>query len=312
MRRVDAGLTRKVSLALVAVLVLTLAFAVAVSANPAEPLAPADFFPHCFYGAVATDHSVPLPGMLVVARAVTGDWGGTTTGTVDAMSRYGYAPSFCVPGAIDPGSGAQVGDQIAFYVNGVQARLFDVSTNTSSLTYTFAASKEPVLTNLNLIVPLYYTITPTAGTGCTITPGTAQSVPYMGNQSFTIAPKTGYDLVDVTVDGASQGAITSYNFTGVTANHAIAASCKLQTFVITPTAGPGGTITPGTPQTVNYGDSKKFDIAPDASYKILDVKVDLVSQGPITTYTFTNVTANHKIDATFQRIWWVYLPYVSK
>ncbi len=81
------------------------------------------------------------------------------------------------------------------------------------------------------------------------------------------------------------------------AHHTIAATFKVKTFVITPTAGPNGTITPGTPQTVNCGGSAIFTIAPNTGYVILDVKVDGVSQGAITTYAFTNVTANHTIAA---------------
>ena len=97
-RRADAGSAGKVSLALVAALVLVLAFAVAVSAKPAEPLAPEiPNLPHFFYGNVTTDMGTPLPGMLVTAQAVTGSWTGISATTVDAMSSYGYEPNFYVP-----------------------------------------------------------------------------------------------------------------------------------------------------------------------------------------------------------------------
>jgi hypothetical protein len=153
-----------------------------------------------------------------------------------------------------------------------------------------------------------FTITPTAGAGGTIDPGTPQTVVYGGSIEFDILPDTGYLVADVGVDGVSQGPITTYTFTNVTANHTISATFILQTFVITPTAGLGGTITPGTPQTVDYGGSATFDITPNPGYLILDVKVDGASQGAITTYTFTDVTANHTIEASFKRV--VYLPYV--
>ena len=68
---------------------------------------------------------------------------------------------------------------------------------------------------------------------------------YNDSATFTIAPNTGYVIDDVTVDGASLGAITSYTFSNVMANHTIAATFKVATFVITPTAGAGGTLSPG-------------------------------------------------------------------
>jgi hypothetical protein len=70
-------------------------------------------------------------------------------------------------------------------------------------------------------------------------------------------------------------------------------------FVITPTAGVGGVITPGTPQAVDYGGSATFTLTADTGYHIVDVGVDGASVGVTTTYTFNNVTADHTITATF-------------
>ena len=44
------------------------------------------------------------------------------------------------------------------------------------------------------------------------------------------------------VDGGSVGAVTSYTFTNVTANHTIAASFAINTYTITATAGANGSI----------------------------------------------------------------------
>ncbi|HEY6874468.1 MAG TPA: hypothetical protein VI298_17250 [Geobacteraceae bacterium] len=142
-----------------------------------------------------------------------------------------------------------------------------------------------------------YTITAAAGSGGTVTPATA-TVNYGSSQTFTITPNTGYHVADVTVDGISQGATTSYTFPNVTANHAIAASFAINAYTITATAGSGGTVTPAT-ATVNSGGSQSITITPNAGYNIADVTVDGVSQGAITSYTFTNITADHTIQATF-------------
>jgi hypothetical protein len=68
------------------------------------------------------------------------------------------------------------------------------------------------------------TITATAGAGGSITPSGAVSVPSGADQSFTIAADACYSIADVLVDGVSVGAVPSYTFHGVTANHTIAAS----------------------------------------------------------------------------------------
>ncbi len=68
-----------------------------------------------------------------------------------------------------------------------------------------------------------YQLTPSAGTGGTITPNTAQTVVQGGSMSFAITPTTGYRIADVSVDGASQGNVSSYTFTNVTSNHTIKA-----------------------------------------------------------------------------------------
>jgi hypothetical protein len=68
---------------------------------------------------------------------------------------------------------------------------------------------------------------------------------------------------------------------------------------ITATAGSGGTTTPSGVVPVNQGASQGFTIAAAAGHHITDVVVDGVSVGPLATYTFTGVAANHTIAASF-------------
>ena len=303
MRHSDIRLRNRMSVVLVAALLVTLVFGAAASAAPAEPLAP-DFpnIGHCFYGTVTTNHGIALPGTLVLAKAVAGYWSGSISDITDAGSNYGLTGAsegtFCIPG-YDPGTGtgAKAGDLIAFFVGGTQASLFDVAAGKTVLSYPVEYGG---LTQLNLIVPLKMTITATAGAGGMITPSGDILVDYGQDQSFAIAPNTGYDILDVKVDNVSQGPITAYTFTNVRANHTIAATFKLKTFVITAGAGTGGTISPSGDIVVDYGSNKTFLIAANPGFEILDVKVDDVSQGAISTYTFTNVTGPHTILATFK------------
>jgi len=68
---------------------------------------------------------------------------------------------------------------------------------------------------------------------------------------------------------------------------------------ISATAGANGSITPSGAVPVNDGASQGFTIAANAGYVIQDVLVDGVSQGAVASYTFTNVTADHTISASF-------------
>ncbi|MCW1309794.1 MAG: PQQ-binding-like beta-propeller repeat protein, partial [Candidatus Nanoarchaeia archaeon] len=73
-------------------------------------------------------------------------------------------------------------------------------------------------------------------------------------------------------------------------------------FTITASTGPGGTISPSGTITVNYGDSKTFTITPNTGYKISNVKVDGISVGAVSSYTFSNITSNHTIEASFEKL----------
>ena len=72
-----------------------------------------------------------------------------------------------------------------------------------------------------------------------------------------------------------------------------------QIHTITATAGEGGSIDPSGTVQINDGKSKTFTITPDEGYFLSDVKVDGESIGPKTSYTFTNVKADHTITAEF-------------
>jgi len=147
-----------------------------------------------------------------------------------------------------------------------------------------------------------YTLTPSAGTGGTITPSTVVTVNHGGNQTFTFNPATGYEVDQVKVDGSSVSFTgNQYQFTNVTANHSINVTFKLKSYTLTPSAGTGGTITPSTVVTVNHGGSQTFTFNPATGYEVDQVKVDGSSVSFTgNQYQFTNVTANHSINVTFK------------
>jgi Malectin domain/Carbohydrate binding module (family 6) len=76
-----------------------------------------------------------------------------------------------------------------------------------------------------------FTITASAGSGGSISPSGAVVVNQGANQAFTITPSSGYTVSSVMVDGAGVGAVTSYTFLNVQANHTISAAFLKQTSV---------------------------------------------------------------------------------
>ncbi|MBI5266711.1 MAG: hypothetical protein HY851_05710 [candidate division Zixibacteria bacterium] len=71
------------------------------------------------------------------------------------------------------------------------------------------------------------------------------------------------------------------------------------TFPITASAGAHGSISPSGTVSVRQGGNQTFTITPDSGYLVFDVNVDNTFVGPVSTYTFTNVTASHTIHAAF-------------
>jgi len=70
-------------------------------------------------------------------------------------------------------------------------------------------------------------------------------------------------------------------------------------YTITASTGTGGTITPAGTAAVNGGASQTFAITPAAGYAIAGVSVDGKPVGIVSSYTFSNLTANHTIAASF-------------
>jgi predicted outer membrane repeat protein len=145
-----------------------------------------------------------------------------------------------------------------------------------------------------------------------VTVTSAYSEPTNGGSVAFVGPLSGAGIVPITTTTATiAGGLATANVTAngtggaypvsVSANGASPSQTfnLTNTYLITPTAGAHGTITPDTPQMVNHGDSITFTVAADTGYHIADIGVDGASQGAISLYTFDNVTANHTITATF-------------
>ncbi|MGB9841310.1 MAG: InlB B-repeat-containing protein, partial [Candidatus Bathyarchaeales archaeon] len=117
--------------------------------------------------------------------------------------------------------------------------------------------------------------------------------------TLTATPESGYTFQKWSGDltGTNNPATIVVN-----RNMVVTAYFTIKQYTITSSvSGEGGTISPSGLVAVSHGADQTFTITPDEGYHILDVLVDGESQGPITTYTFTNVNADHTITATFAR-----------
>ncbi len=186
--------------------------------------------------------------------------------------------------------------------------IIDVEVDDESVGRVTSYTFEDVTTNHKISATfsiLRYSVTASSGSGGTVTPAGTSTFNYGSDITYSITPSTGYRIADVKIDNVSSGAISTYTFSDITSNHTISASFAIITLNINATAGSGGSISPQGSTTVNYGTSRKYTITPSTGYYISDVKVDNVSAGPLTEYTFTDITVNHSISASFSIITFV-------
>jgi photosystem II stability/assembly factor-like uncharacterized protein len=210
--------------------------------------------------------------------------GGSINPSGEIFVNYGDSKTF----TIAPNSGYKIKDVI---VDGVSVGTVSTYTfDNITADHTIEASFE-----------ISYLITSSSDNNGSISPEGDVMVNPNSSQTFTIMPNAGYKIKDVQVDGTSVGAVSTYTFDNVTADHTIEATFEPITYSITASSGIGGSFSPSGIITINYGDSKTFIVTTQSGYNISNVKVDGVSKGSISTYTFTNITSDHTISATFEK-----------
>ena len=228
-----------------------------------------------------------------VTVEISADGGSTWTSLWDMYSTYHSTSGNVLDGSATieiPVEYASKNIQIAFHYVGNTEDAGPVAIDHVKLITTGASGAE-------------HSITATAGQGGSITPDGTVFVKNGLDQTFTITADEGYAIADVTVDGESVGKVSTYTFKAVTEDHTIAATFYQPTeeFTITASADQGGVITPNGTVTVAKGERATFAIAASAGYEISDVIVDGESVGKVESYTFSDVSANHTIEARFAK-----------
>lgn len=130
------------------------------------------------------------------------------------------------------------------------------------------------------------------------------TVAFGEDYTFTVIPDVCYEIGAVMVNGSEVAldANNSYTIQNVTTEQTINATFTQISYTITASAGNGGTITNVGSTSVNCGDDITYTITPDEGYMISDIEVDGQSIGTESSYSFTNVTSDHTISATFEII----------
>ncbi|MDA8098007.1 MAG: glycosyl hydrolase family 28-related protein [Nitrospiraceae bacterium] len=154
-----------------------------------------------------------------------------------------------------------------------------------------------------------FTVTPSAGANGAISPATAQLVATGSVMNFTVTPGSGYTA---SVGGTCGGTLTGTTYTtnAVTANCTVTASFAAApvpaplppaTHIVTPSAGPNGSISPATAASVNDGATTQFTVTPLSGYS---ATVGGTCGGTLsgTTYTTNAITADCTVVATFSAL----------
>ena len=142
-----------------------------------------------------------------------------------------------------------------------------------------------------------YTLSYTATANGSITGTSPQTVNYGANGSpVTAVPSTGYAFVQWS-DGSTTNPRTDST---VMASLSVTASFVINTYTLTATAGPNGTITPLTQQ-VNYGTQATLTVTPSTGYQVLLDPSTTCPGGTLigTAYTTAAIQANCLFAVTF-------------
>ncbi|MDA8154971.1 MAG: SMP-30/gluconolactonase/LRE family protein [Actinomycetota bacterium] len=202
-----------------------------------------------------------------------------------------------------------------YYVSGVTGCMGTLSGNV----YTTGPVTADCYVNASFSAwPSSFTISASAGAGGSISPSGQVIVLTGSSQTFTITPAQGYYTTGVQVDGVYQGAVGSYTFSSVYANHTISATFAIAP-VITSTAGPDGSISPSGSIPVPNGSIQSFTVTPATGYYISSVtgcggtlNGNIYTTGPVTsdctvstsfavyTYTVTPSAGTEGVSSTYQ------------
>jgi len=179
----------------------------------------------------------------------------------------------------------------------VEKPITNITKHGEYITFDFMGGNEK--TNFQVLLPTYY--------GCTITP-----LPYSispvnkgGFFSFVVnkIPSHSNSNIKVTANNIELTPFLEniYTISDIQSDQIVKIeNLVFNTFNITATSDPNGTITPSGNISVNQGGISTFQFKPNNGYSVDEIFVDGISIGSQNSYTFRNITQPHTIHATFK------------
>jgi len=157
-----------------------------------------------------------------------------------------------------------------------------------------------------------FNITASTGANGAINPSGAIAVDYGSSQTFTITPNYGYHISSLSINNTAIAITSQYTITDVTGNTVIYATFTAnpteniasndatpKTYNIKVIQNTHGTITPAGTISVNAGASQSFTINANEGYHIINVVIDGISKGALSSWSFTNINSDHTLTANF-------------
>ncbi len=144
-------------------------------------------------------------------------------------------------------------------------------------------------------------VTPSAGSGGSISPDTSQGASLNQTLQFIVTPDQGHYIDDV--GGTCGGNLSGNLFTTspITADCSVIASFAKETYNITTQVYGAGSIDPSGVISVTYGNTQNFSLTPNPGYEIQSVTGCAGSLNG-TTYSIGNITSDCTITAFFDEI----------
>lgn len=159
--------------------------------------------------------------------------------------------------------------------------------------------------------PAFHTVTPSATTGGAVHPADPVKVAHGGSASFSLLPDEGYELANVTLDGADLPAYRwrdgALRLDDVQADHEVRAEFRKTVppapgqVRVTTEAGEGGRIDPAGPLDVDEGTNLIFSFVPEDGFELDAVKVNgVVVPVAGNQYELMGVSVDTVVSATFK------------
>jgi YD repeat-containing protein len=178
----------------------------------------------------------------------------------------------------------------------VAALVVDGTLLPGATTYTFTSVTTSHYINAYFAPIPPFTIAAGSADNGSISPQGAIAVAPGTSQTFYFIPDPGFAVMVLVVDGTLLPGVTSYTFTNVNGDHYVNVYFGLP---ITAGAAANGSISSPGASIVAAGDSKTYTITPDPGYRVAVLVVDGTILPGATSYTFTNVTSGHYLNAYF-------------